>query len=100
MISPLLSWCPLTPPLLSGLNDTVFPPPLSSWFLLLSPPAFSLSLLLSHTAPAGSAGPEAPAGAAGAPEEDGAPPPGAGGGEAAAGAQAAAAQEQGAGPGE
>lgn len=51
-------------------------------------------------AAAGTPGTEAPAGAAGAPEEDGEPPHGAGAGETAEGAEAAAAEEQGARPGE
>lgn len=48
-------------------------------------------------AAAGAPGLEAPAGAAGAPEEDGEPPSGAGAGEAAARTEAPAAQEQGEG---
>lgn len=62
---------------------------------------FSLTDVISArlcAAATGAPGSEAPAGAAGAPEEDGEPPSGAGAGEAAAGAEAAAAQEQGAGP--
>lgn len=48
----------------------------------------------------GAPGAEAPAGAAGAPEEDGEPPSGAGAGEAAEGAETPAAEEQGARTGE
>ena len=50
------------------------------------------------TAATRTAGVEAPAGAAGAPEENGEPPSGAGAGETATGAETAAAEEQGEGP--